>query len=61
MNNYGHMKGSKVGSSRAKGSKSYTIIKTRMVQKYFDIVTIKYFIKVMELNNFPSPLQESGI
>ena len=43
-----------------KGSKSYTIIKTRMVQKYFDIVTMKQFHKGDEVGKFSKTTIRSG-
>ena len=61
------MKESKVGSGigrrvvlTPKGSKSYTIIKTRMVQKYFDIVTMKKFQKGDGVGKFSKSTTRSG-
>ena len=42
-----------------RGSKSYTIVKTLNPQKFFDFESIKFFLRVMDLENFQSPLLDT--
>ena len=51
----GTSRGSEVGGGPPRGSKSYTFVKTLMVQKFFDFDTMKNICKGDGLRKFLGP------